>query len=642
MSPRAAQPLPATSPDAFGAAIGRALQGAGEVAHSEARQDFSIKKKLGQDREFLEFNRRFGAVREEAAALSRTARPDADVGHGAAMAAAWDKLRAKALDGIADREVRQRAEAAVDEFGLRFRNGEADHEVVAVSQRNVQAFGEALDIAANRTRRLENLDDWGTELKLQYDAVDALKTLSLAQRDKLKDEAEQVLAGAYLDGMIERDPEAAKAFIASGQFDAMLTPQLAERLRNAADVEIRRAEAKVEQEQRLAGAAFRKRVATVKELASQGIDVTDQLAALRDEAAALGDSKLALDLDGMVADNTFAKVYEGQTPVQVERRIAELGRLENPGAEQQRELAWLKKHQGALAKGFDKDPVGFAMRQGGASAPPPIDFEDPATLAARGQWARTYAEAVGRPVQPLSAQEAANLRANYTSGTAGERGVMDLLVRMGPAQARAAARQIAPQDEPLQVMVTLGKPVRDIALRGRDILKQDRQFIAKALKDDFELDEGMQAIDREFTDATRGLGAARGKYIDTARRIMAGYMDRDGVPPSQEMWRQSLHMALGGTGKPSGGDGGRGGLGRWTDDNWFVVPAGLTPREFSAQLQQAMVSGRTRPVNPDGSPINHRAVVPVQVGPDRYQLRTRGGNVVKDGKGRDWTFEVRR
>lgn len=640
VNPSAAAPLPATSAEAAGAGIGRALEQIGAEAHRGQVQGHVRERQLNADREWAEFQRRYAEGRENIAGYTRQARLEADVGHTEKVGKAWTTLRDGLVDGITDRDVLRKAEVVLKDFGSRLRTAEADFEVLAVGKRNVENVRDTLNVAANRTRRLESPEDFAEEQKAMYGLIEGLASVDRDTREALLEEADQVLAVSFLQGMTDRDPVMAKGLLDSGAYDEVLTPQQVEALRNGTEVEIRRAEAEAERQQAQQVAAFKGQVRQVKELDRQGIDVSEYLPQLAQQAAALGDQTLALELDGMAANSAFARIYEGQPPVVIERRIAALRGVDNPNAQQQRELKWLTEKQGALGQRFDSDPVGFAISKGGANAPPVIDFQDPATLAERGRWAQTYSEAVGRPVPPLTKAEAAGLKANFEAGRSGEVEVMDLLSRMPAREAALAAKQIAPNDPELAVMVTLPKGSRDLAQAGKEILRADRSFISKQVKEDLDLSEATSAITAQYTNALRSLGPTRRSAIhDTALRIMAGAMDKHGAPPRADLWRQSLHLALGGTGRFGQG---KGGFGHWADDNWFLVPPGMTQTEFAQAAFRAAAKGRNRPVNPDGSPASLRQLVPVAVGPGEYEWRTRSGEVVRDGKGRPWIFEVPR
>lgn len=637
VAPAAAQPLPQSSAERFGAGLGRVIQQIGDVAQQQRLQDQQIEQKLEADRQAGEFQRRFGEAREAASALSRESRLTAGVGHARQLAEEWQKLRDPLLEGIDHPEVRQRAEASLDEFGIRFRTGEADFEVAQVARQNVDNFRRALNTAANRTRRLESVDDYAAELTIQLDAIDGLQTVDQAGRTALADEAEQTLAVNFLQGMIDRDPEAAKALIDSAAFDATLTPQQVEALRNGADVEIRRAAAQAERDQAASVAEFRQEVALVKEAQSQGIDVTDRLDALARRAGELGDTTLALDLDGLVADNRFARTYGGQTPVQIERRIADLRRVPQRTPQQQRELKWLETNRSPLAEGFDSDPAGWLTRND--SPPPPVDLADPSSFAAAARWATAQTAAIGRPVTPFTKAQIDQFEANMTT-PAGERLVMEALGAMPITMRTQVARQIVPTDESFAVMVTLPKPMREFALRGRDALKNDKRFLQKFIDEDPDLAEDFVRIQQEFTGALRTVAPGqRAAILTTAKRILAGKMDKQGSDFNGLGWRRALHQALGGEGDPNaGGDQSKGGLGRWFEDSWFVVPAGMTPRQFSTRIKQAAAQGRQRAVNPDGSPVNMSRVVPVLMPGGRYRLRTAAGEDVADATGAVWEF----
>jgi hypothetical protein len=640
--PQAGAPMPMVSAESYGAGLGGAISQVAEQANRQNLRGYAIERQRTQDAEWSRFQHEFGLARDDMDRVTREYRKHSEPGHAQRVSEVLEQRREQLLGGLTEDTVRQRATAQFEEFGSRLHSSEADFEEVKRSEGVVRDYGAARDISANRIRRLERPEDYATEIELGHDAIAGLN-LADDVKAKLHDEWDQVGGVSFLRGMLDRDPATAKAMLAQGLFDE-LDPDTVDQLLAGADVEIRRAAAAQEHAAALSLADFRERVRTEKERAAQGIDNAEALPGLISEARQLGLEDVAVDLEGVAADAGLARIYEGATPVQRERRIAELqARGEARSDAEDRELAWHERTIGAASSRFNSDPAGFY--NGTSTPPPPLDFADPASLQARARWARAASSAAGRPVPPLTANEAASLGQNYRAGgRAGAVQVMDLLGALPADQAASAARMVDPNDAQLPVMVTLPQPYRQLALDGRDALKVHPK-LTSSKADGVSADdaEAILAMDTRFTEALRSVPPAqRQAILQVANRLTAGAMDQTGTDAvSAGLYWNGLNMALGAHKRSDGKW--EGGLAGW-NEHWFALPDGVTRDAFVTGVQAAardgIGAGKVKPINPDGSPAALSRSYPVLVGNGIYEFHTRQGVAVQGSDGRPWTVQV--
>jgi hypothetical protein len=636
---QAGAPLPGVSADAFGAGLGRAIEQAGEVLHSERIEDARLDRSLRDNSEWAAFQTDFALTREELAAAAREGRKSDDPGHAARIAEEWQKREGALLGKLTSTRLKERAQGTLSEWGASFRAREADWEDLRQSEIVVERHQEQFGIAEGRVRRLESPGDYAAEVKIQMDAIAGL-AVSDAVKDKLADEAEQRLAVSYLRGMIDRDPAAAQALIDSGGFDGVLTGDQVEALRDSSAVEIRRYEAAAEREKAEQVAVLRENLQTFKEAEQQGL-VTDpgQFDQAIAGALAVGDKSLALELEGLKANQQFVRIWgpENATALQRENRLAELASKPARSDSENRELAFLRQHNGIWAAEEARDPVGQAAARGGNGAPPPIDFTDPASIAARGKWAAARA-AQGQRLPAFTAVEMRELGTLYDSGRSGEEQVLSILSALPPEQAMESARRIEPNDRTLPIIATLQPGVRNMARRGREALRADKSLLFKMLEDDPDLNEAYTSERLAFEQALRfAPPEQRAAIFETAKQIAAGQVDKFGETMTPALWQTSLQLAVGGVKTP---DGWAGGLGKWGEST-YRLPEGVTHRGFTAAVTRAVQATQDPPVNPDGSTANLFRLAPVEVGEGVYEFRNAAGDPVRRKSGKLYRVTVR-
>jgi len=133
----------------------------------------------------------------------------------------WEALtREQHLTGLDDLQMRRDLEAHIDKTTLRLRGALFPHEArerdQAAADTRVQAFESAEKAARNGAGTLD-------EIMAGYDDIIARDPrLTAEEKEDALVEGESALALAYLEGMVENDPEAAIALIESGSLDDYL------------------------------------------------------------------------------------------------------------------------------------------------------------------------------------------------------------------------------------------------------------------------------------------------------------------------------------------------------------------------------------------------------------------------------------
>lgn len=620
LAPREAAPMPLASAETYGAGLGREMAQAGEDMHQRQVRAYELERQAKADREAADFMHRFALHRQNMDGITRELRtnaaPGAD-GHVTAIDQANEGAREGLFAGITEERVLRAAQRQWDDFRTGLLSTEGDFEVGRQVAKRVTDISGASDVAANRIGT--KLESYPEEVRALYAAIDAMPGLDADLRAKLKrEQVDQKLGIAYLNQLNGSNPALARSMLDAGTFDEILTPEQKQQLRNGSEVEIRRQEAEVRQQVSLAKAELTEQIATVTARAGAGIDVSAELPDLIAGATAIGDTSAVENLKQLRRESEFARVWGGVSPLAREARLRELTAVAESKRtdDQQAEIRWLQDKGGALDSAFRADPVGWALERAPAgSKPPPIDWNDPATLAERVRWSRTAAQAYGS-MGLLSGNERQAMATRMQDGQAGYAEVLEGLARFGGREARQAAREVAPSDPLLQHLVTLPAEYRKIALNGRRALQGNSGLLK--VDDDAER-EDINRFTAQFRRATRMLPEdERSAVIEAAQKIAAGHLIEGGGRMNGRLWGLTLNMAMGAMGTSGGNR--RGGLGNW-QGQWFVVPPNMKAQEFTdrvfAEQRRKPAAG---PLNPDGTPLNLREAVPVFVGNGTYQF----------------------
>lgn len=641
------------SPEAYGAGLGRSIGEAGQVFHQGQINDYKIQRAATADAEATGFARRFAEFRlsmDETVRATRNSAAPGGVGHTEAMRQAYEKGRETLFTGLTEDSVKRQAEQQFIAFGSSLLEREstwAEGRRVAKVLDDAQVYS---DIGANRVRALPDANVYQDESALADAYIDSLN-LDDDTRAKLKRETHQKYAISFLNGRIDQDPAVARGLIDAGAFNDVLEPQQLEQLRSGADVEIRRGQAQAEHEANMQKAGIREQIATLKEADSQGLEVDPaRIDQLIQAATAMGDTSAALELDGIKANNAFARVYRAMTPVQREARISVLSGKEKRSPAEQRELEYARTHAGAMDSDFNNDPVGYAAKYGtGSSVPPVLDPADPQSVAKRLEWRRQYSAATGRPVPVFSDNELVPLRERVTSGAPGRLEVLKALDAMPSADRAEAARQILPNDVSFRHESLIRPFARATVYAGREKLAADRSFLTPDRKTPAG-QRAHQLLGIAGSEIDFALRAMQPAEVDAVKQIsgqwLAGWLSAKGrdinsLTPGDI--RNAATLALGGYAKPNGTY--LGGIGHWAGGQPYVVPDGFNHNGFQTFVmgQRKLDDGRGNgPINPDGTPFNLNNAYPVLIGPDRYRWETPGGSVVTNKKGQAYVTRLYR
>jgi hypothetical protein len=629
----AGQPLPATSPDAMGAGLGRALEQAGQIIHQERIEDARLDRSLRENAELSRFNVEFAAARDEFSDVLREARKSDEPGHRQRVQEAWEERQQRLLDGLQSPRVREQASAGLANWSAGVLSRESDWEDLRQSQITVDRLEEFLAVSDGRIRRLENNGDYEAEMLIRENFIKGLDNVSDEVRAKMLDASGKQGAISLLRGLIDRDPEGTKVMIGSGAFDFLGGDKI-EALGNSADVEIRRVQAQRERENREAVAAIKTDIAVFKQRQSMGlVDEDEAFDAAITKAAAIGDEKLVLELVGLKAENAFTKVWGPQnaTALQREQRMTQLQRQAKLDDGEKLELAFLQKNAPAWAAEENRDATGQQMRRGGTGAPPPINEQDGASWNARAAWAGV------RDLPVFSDQEARNLRELAETPQGEVRVLAELDKVADPIQRDRAATQIMPNDGLFRMMAMVHPSMRAKIREGQKVLAKDSKFLNNKLGNK---PAALDDMDAAISIALKDFGIDQRRSIEQAyRAIMAGTVSASGATNmagfgDDEFARGAENAVRSASGGVRRNGVWQGGLERW-NDQWFMLPGGVSKAGFKQRLIRELERQKDNPpVNPDGSPVNLYRLIPVAVGGGWYRWESAGGAIAKDKSGK--------
>lgn len=616
-------------------AIGGGLERLGDTMHQAEIRAFSIERKLNADREAADVANRFATFRlqvDQQAVDARNSAPPGGAGHVDAVSQAFDKAAEGLTSGITEQETANRirnqlaeyrAQVVAREYG--WSQGAATEKLVTDTQLSSETAANRVRTAAGTSTTDGRLQIWADELKFGDDTISALP-VPADVREKLRRAHDQLVTLGLLNGLNDTDPNAAHKLIDKGLFDTILTPEQRDRAREGAMVEVRRGEAQLAHQQALERHAFNDQVQSVETLLNSGVEVpATQIAQLARQAQQYGDQSTATRLAILGAKRDLRRQTEPWTPQQIDGAIAELAGKPKRSASEDIRLTALRELRPSIVDRYTNRPGEWAAVNG--MAPPPINFADPATIAARRSWANTVAQRTGRPVGVLIPSEVNDLRERLTAGGAQARvQVADALAGFGGRQSYQAAQQVAPDDPVLARMAMLPD-------HGTRVQVQRGAEIRKARPDLIDGQNGKLA--REHFDAAIGRaahlfgGADRGAILETARNLYAAQVDdTDFAGPSFD---NALHAALGGSWRNGRAVGGIGSYGRTP----VMLPPSMSDQEFDAAMAKLnsakAFATQNRPIWGNGQPMTGAELArfhPVLRPDGYYQFENDRGEVV--------------
>jgi len=426
-----------------------------------------------------------------------------------------------------------------------------------------------------------------------------------------------------ISGLRGEEPERRKAVLDSHVLDEWLTPEQVNALGNEADSDIRRKQNEAEAAARVAKAEDVEYVDDVLDRINRGYPVADEeYAEAKTRTTRSGLDKRGRDLDDAFVGKQVNKEWQNATPAQMDARIkvidADLAKAGDKGSPTLvAERAALDKLLTERKKQVANDPLAVGAAMG--IRVEPIDWANPASVAARRKAADATARAMGVPAKYFTDEEAAELGANATT-PAGQLAIARQIRQLGPRAATAAAQQVLPGDSLFAYSMGLRPELQASVYRGVGLRKEFPVAEDKA-----------QQIWRETTgNALASMPAAsrEAAYL-TAKELYrqaASSKGKDEFDPV--LYRGAVREALGGN--PSNRTGG---VGEWNGAK-ILLPSDMSQQQFDARL-----SGwkPTRAYRADKSKISGTELrarfTPVLQPNGRYQFRSARGEyaVVEDG-----------
>jgi hypothetical protein len=661
--------LPGASAEAFGAGVGGAIAQVGSELEGSQLRAMRAEKQRQQESANAQAGLGAAQLSIDLTKDAETARDDAPLdgaGHVERVANAADARIGQFLESIPDQKVRQRWAVQAAQMRSNLVNDEdgwARGRRVEAIGTNVKEAGRLWDNQLQGNPDPQAFEQSLTAVDTLLAGVDAPAPI----KDKLGREEKANRASNYLEGLIEKDPVAAKATIKSGVMDLWLDPKDKRRLLDASDTEIRVADADARRRDTQAAEQVRADASDISSKIGQGVLVPDeQVAAVVGRAQALEDRYPAMKgvADGLQYDLgklKYSRLTDKWTSAEWNAHINPLAAKVAGGKaseDEQRELKILQELRPAKEARFKNDPDGFASASG--MAPPQVDLGNPQAgdVQARKSWARAFAR-TGSLLEPpyLSKDQLQLYRDRAAQGPVAQFDVAAELKGTWGDAAPSIVRQIGgPAKGEMTVMLGLNPAIAQRYQRGQEALDKK----AVEINDD--------AARQAWGVYARGVPAdLQPAVFDAARKIAAGWMLEKGFskPPSNfdEVFRSALQYAAGRTGDVHDFNA-PGGLAEF-NGRYAWLPGDMTSNDFLGRVARAQpqdwvnaavdakgnaVKSVPHYLGPDGKPkpytkgdalrFNKGTLQTVDQG--IYHLVDPLGHVVVDERGLPWTFDVRR
>lgn len=619
---RTATALPMATPEDYGAGIGDALMGAGGVAGRAAIDDRKLETQREYDRQATDAMLRMAQLKEAYGLADNEARVNAGPG-AAGYAKSMTELAAKQseefLASIGHEGLRQAYSSRLGDWKAE-RAVQADaFERGSTAKLMADQMDASADAMANSVRG-KPLADY-VETLSEIETVEVPKGIPEGAVLEWRRGAAQKATFAWLRS---QEPEARKAMIDSHTFDTLLTSEQVEAVLSEADSDIRRKQVDAEAAARAAKAEDVEYVDDVLDRINRGYPVEDEeYADAMTRATRSGLDKRVRDLNDAHIGKQVNKEWANATPAQMDARIkvidAELARAGDKGSPAMvAERVALDKLLSERKKQVANDPLAAGAAMG--IRVDPVDWANPASVAARRKAADATARAMGVPAKYLSDEEAAQLAANATT-PAGQLAIARQIRQLGPRAATAAAQQVLPGDSLFAYSMGLRPDLQAAVYRGVGLRKEFPVAEDKA-----------QQIWRETTgNALASMPAAsrEAAYL-TAKELYrqaASSKGKDEFDPV--LYRGAVREALGGNPRS-----GTGGVGEWNGTK-ILLPSDMSQQQFDARLGGWKP---TRAYRGDKSKISGTELrdrfTPVLQPNGRYQFRSARGEyvVVEDGR----------
>jgi hypothetical protein len=267
--------LSGASPEAFGAAVGRGLEQAGESADRFIHQ----RREIDRDRQAAAAGVELATISTDLDTAAIDARNNAGPGgegHSEAIGKAIDDRAGEALAKIKDPHIR-------DAFAGRYANlrdqiytREYAWEAGARTEKFVTDFDNAGTQYANAQASNPNVSSLAAAIGDIETAGNALAVPADAKAKAIKEQQRKVVV-AWANGMQDKDPRALIQVLDKGNLNPYFEPEDIKVLRSGADVEIRRDEAEARQQLAIQTADARERIGLIgKRIAAGDFSVSDQ------------------------------------------------------------------------------------------------------------------------------------------------------------------------------------------------------------------------------------------------------------------------------------------------------------------------------------------------------------------------------
>lgn len=552
----AAPDLAQGNPVAFGGGVGAGLQGLGESVHALS----DTLREVRDNEQSLEAQRKAGDYATGLYKVQQEARQQygSDTEAYAKAVADWKAANAPAIgEGVQNRFIRARIQAhvaAIDQDADRSDIAWTIAKRAKTSADNFAAWATTsnaqLDHASNYEELLQIKD---REALAAHSTIDDLKGLSPDQKAAMYRDfhaSQQTAFGLWLR---RNDPKRVEELIKAGEFDA-LSPEERSQLASGASVEIRRREVEARAVQAQLAAQQREQESTLLEQSRAGVIVApDAFHAAAKAAEARGDTSRAVELRGAGWGMEERIVFQNATPQQITAELAKIEGRKN----------WQASPE-MVARHAALDDIRTKLR----TAEPnfaPVNFDDPASIAARVQASGAWAQLHNGTRQLLTRDEADRLRAMTASGPGERSQAAELLARFPGGAALQAARQVAPGDYALQQAIDLPDAMRKELFQGEEARKHNQglvkpQPVAEAWVAGAQ--GAMRFLPQEYQ--SRLLEGAKNIYAFRAAR--AGQVEFD-----EKLWNGVVSDMLQATGRGAIGKAGR---------QQIILPARMTQAEF--------------------------------------------------------------
>lgn len=646
VGPQSAPAPVMVNPDAYGAGIGRVMEQAGAQAHQNELRAYQIERQVKADTEAADAAHKLALSRvatDQTVLDLRSKAGPGGAGHVEAVRQALEAQYAGLTDGITEDRVREHVRAQIDNQTAAVLGQEVGWQEGQRVGKILTDHQQVVSVSSNRIRTSHDDKAYVTETQALEDYVHSMVGIDDATREKLLRQGHQAYAIANLNRMFDQgQAKTAIALINSGAFNDILDPEQLDQARRGAEVEIRRDDALQRQQSAAAIAGAKEQVATFEARASNGLENDPgTMAALRDQFSAIGDTSTAEKLNGLISDNVFARQYDGQLPMQLQKDLSLLAGKANASEADQRQAAWLRKQVGPRAEAFRADSKGYFVKYGGQQlTPPPLDITNPQSVDATVQWVRTASRTAKFPVSPLTKDEAWTLQQAATRGSSDRMSVLGMLDHFPDVERDRAAEQILPGDAGFRQEAQMRPEARAFVFEGRGKLAADKTF----LKPDPKTPEGRDKIallgvmGAELETTLNHIPVADRTAIKrTAGEWLAGWLTKHGrTVDTLSPWdiRQAATFALGGHFERNRQIGG---IGSWYGDAKFVLPETMSELDFVNNVARDREFQRKDGNEPS---MDLRNAKPVWIGGSHYRWETPQGRAVLGKNHADYISNV--